>query len=130
LNHKFETTRWNLLAVDPCTLQTNIPGVFAGGDVITGPATVIEAIAAGKMAAASIDSYIRGRKFEGYKRPRFRMRIEAIQLTKEEEDLKRPKMPLLSVDKRLQSFEEVELGCTEEMAIREAKRCRRCDLEK
>ncbi|MFB0564832.1 MAG: NADH-quinone oxidoreductase subunit NuoF [Candidatus Aminicenantaceae bacterium] len=130
LDHMFEITQSNLLSIDPCTLQTNVPGVFAGGDAVTGPATVIEAIAAGKKAAASIDSYIRGKKFEGYKRPRPRMRIEPIQLTKEEEELKRPEMPLLSVDKRLQSFEEVELGYTEEMAICEAKRCRRCDLEK
>jgi len=130
LDHKFQISRWNFLAVDPCNLQTNVPDVFAGGDVVTGPSTVIEAIAAGKKAAASIDSYLRGKEFEGYKRPKPRMRIEPIQLTKEEEELKRPEMPLLSVDKRLQSFEEVELGYTEEMAIREAKRCRRCDLEK
>ncbi len=130
LDHKFKTTRWNLLVVDACTLQTSVPGVFAGGDVVTGHATVVEAIAAGKTAAASIDSYLRGEKFEGYRRPRSRKRIEPIQLTKKEEELKRPKMPLLRIDKRLQSFKEVELGYTEEMAIREAKRCRRCDLEK
>jgi NADH-quinone oxidoreductase subunit F len=128
-DHKFEITRWNLLLVDSFTLQTNIPGVFAGGDVVTGPSTVIEAIAAGKKGATSIDSYIRGKKFEGYKRPRPRMRIEPIQLTKEEEELKRPEMPLMSINKTRQSFEEVELGYTEKMAIREAKRCRRCDLE-
>ncbi len=129
LNRKFEISNWNLLVVDPYTLQTNVSGVFAGGDVVTGPATVIEAIAAGKKAAASIDNYISGKKFEGYKRPKPRMQIEPIQLTKEEEELKRPKMPLLSRNKRLQSFEEVELGYTEKMAIREAKRCRRCDIE-
>ncbi|MFX0069425.1 MAG: FAD-dependent oxidoreductase, partial [Candidatus Hodarchaeota archaeon] len=130
LDHNFKISRWHQLVVDPCTLQTNEPGIFAGGDIVTGPATVIEAIAAGKKAAASIDSYLRGEKFEGYRRPRFRKRIEAIQLTKDEKDLKRPKMPLLRINKRLQSFKEVELGYTEEMAIREAKRCRRCDLEK
>lgn len=130
LDHNFETSRWNLLVVDPSTLQTNVSGIFAGGDVVTGPATVIEAIAAGKKAALSVDCYLRGKKFEGYERPRFRMRIEAIQLTKDEGDLKRPEMPLLSIDKRLQNFEEVELGYAEETAIREAKRCRRCDLEK
>lgn len=129
LEYMFEITHLNLLAVDPCTLQTNVPGVFAGGDVVTGPATVIEAIASGKKAAASIDCYLRGKKYEGYERPRPRMRIEPVQLSKEEEELKRPEMPLLRVDKRLLSFEEVELGYAEKMAIREAKRCRRCDLE-
>ena len=130
LDNKFQISRWHLLTVDSRTLQTNEPDVFAGGDVVTGPSTVIEAIAAGKKAALSIDSYIRGEKFEGYVRPRPRMRVEPIQLAKEEEELKRPEMPLMNVNKRLQSFEEVELGYTEEMAIREAKRCRRCDLEK
>ncbi len=129
LDRKFEISRWNQIVVDPYTLQTNVSGVFAGGDVVTGPATVIEAIAAGKKAAASIDSYIKEKKFEGYKRPKPRMRIEPVKLTKEEEELKRPEMPLLSINKRLQSFAEVELGYTEKMAIREAKRCRRCDIE-
>lgn len=47
------------IAVDPMTMETNLPGVFAGGDAVSGPATVIEAIVAGKRAAASIDRYLR-----------------------------------------------------------------------
>ncbi|MFQ6080452.1 MAG: FAD-dependent oxidoreductase [Candidatus Bathyarchaeia archaeon] len=53
-------TRRNTIAVDPVTLETSLRGVFAGGDVISGPATVIEAIAAGKRAAVSIDRYLTG----------------------------------------------------------------------
>lgn len=53
-------TRRNTIAVDPITLETSMPGVFAGGDATSGPATVIEAIAAGKRAAVSIDRYLRG----------------------------------------------------------------------
>ena len=53
-------TRRNTVAVDPVTLETSLPGVFAGGDVVSGPATVIEAIAAGKMAADSISQYLKG----------------------------------------------------------------------
>jgi len=53
-------TRRNTIAVDPVTLETSLPGIFAGGDVISGPATVVEAIAAGKRAAVSIDRYLRG----------------------------------------------------------------------
>lgn len=49
-----------LLQVDPLTLETNIPGVFAGGDVVTGPASIIEAVGAGKRAAVSIHRYLRG----------------------------------------------------------------------
>ncbi|MGD8505121.1 MAG: FAD-dependent oxidoreductase [Candidatus Bathyarchaeota archaeon] len=54
-----EVTEWNTIAVDPLTLETSMPGVFAGGDVVSGPASVIEAIAAGKRAAASIHRYLR-----------------------------------------------------------------------
>jgi heterodisulfide reductase subunit A len=47
------------LWVNPMTMETSVKGVFAGGDVVTGPATVIEAIRAGKEAAESIESYLR-----------------------------------------------------------------------
>lgn len=53
-------TRRNTIAVDPVTLETNLPSVFAGGDIISGPATVIEAIATGKRATVSMDRYLRG----------------------------------------------------------------------
>jgi len=49
-----------VIAVDPMTMETSLPGVFAGGDVVSGPATVIEAIAAGRRAAVSIDCYLKG----------------------------------------------------------------------
>ncbi|MEM3673127.1 MAG: FAD-dependent oxidoreductase [Candidatus Bathyarchaeia archaeon] len=48
------------LQVDPLTLETNVPGVFAGGDIATGPASIIEAVGAGKRAAVSIHLYLRG----------------------------------------------------------------------
>jgi len=59
-DHGLEVSRWNLLTVNPETLQTNRPGIFAGGDVITGPATVVEAVAAGKKAAKYIAEYLQG----------------------------------------------------------------------
>jgi NADPH-dependent glutamate synthase beta subunit-like oxidoreductase len=55
-----KTTRHGTLAVDPNTLATTRRGVFAGGDAVTGPSIAIEAIAAGKKAAVSIDKYLRG----------------------------------------------------------------------
>lgn len=60
LPREVEVTEGNNIVVDPLTLETSMPGVFAGGDVVSGPATVIEAIAAGKIAAVSIDRYLRG----------------------------------------------------------------------
>jgi len=55
-----EVNRWGNIVADPATGRTSKPGVFAGGDIVTGAATVIEAMGAGKRAAAAIDSYLRG----------------------------------------------------------------------
>jgi len=55
-----ERTRWERLAVDENRLVTNVPGVFAGGDFVSGPGMVIEAIAAGRRGAIAIDKYLRG----------------------------------------------------------------------
>jgi NADPH-dependent glutamate synthase beta subunit-like oxidoreductase len=57
---ELETTKRNTIEVNPFTLETSMPGIFAGGDVVLGPATVIEAIAAGMRAAVSIDCYLKG----------------------------------------------------------------------
>jgi NADH-quinone oxidoreductase subunit F len=123
---------WNTIEVDPETLHTNIEGVFAGGDVVTGPNNVTEAIAHGKIAAQMIDKYIKGEKLERkYEVTRPAIQVESLQLSEEEiESLKKPGMSLLPVSQRIESFKEVELGYTEAEAIAEAKRCLRCDLEK
>ena len=52
--------KWNTFDVDPVTFATNVPGVFAGGDEVTGPATVVKAVYAGKEAAVSIDRFLKG----------------------------------------------------------------------
>jgi NADH-quinone oxidoreductase subunit F len=124
-------SKWNTLEVDPETLSTNIKGIFAGGDVVTGPNTVTEAMAHGKTAAQMIDKYIKGEKLERkYKVTRPALYVEAVKLTEEEtKSLKRPKVQSLLVEQRLKDFSEVELGFTEADAILEAKRCLRCDLE-
>jgi NADPH-dependent glutamate synthase beta subunit-like oxidoreductase len=70
LPKEIEVTEKNTIDVDPFTLETSMPGVFAGGDVVLGPATVIEAIVAGKRAAVSIDRYLEGRDIKtGEKMP-------------------------------------------------------------
>ena len=119
-------TKWGTLIVDPDTLMTERPGVFAGGDVVTGPASVIEAIAAGRRAASSIDKYLGG---DGD--------ISETLISPEEdapfelEEGERPRVPIrtLKVPERLGGFREVELGYTAEEAISEARRCLMCDLE-
>jgi NADPH-dependent glutamate synthase beta subunit-like oxidoreductase/ferredoxin len=118
----------NTLMADPDTLATSRDGVFAGGDAVTGPASVIEAIAAGRKAAISIDGYLGGEGVieetlappEGIAMP--------LDILKPAEEKRLP-IPALPLSERLNSFTEAECGYTEEMAIREAKRCLRCDLE-
>jgi heterodisulfide reductase subunit A len=123
LSQDLAYTAWETLSVDQITLQTNIDGVFAGGDAVSGPAGVIEAIAAGKEAAISIDRYLRGLDLaEG--RPRALKKVEKV--SKEGVETKpRMSMPLMEVERR-KGFEEVELGFDEKMAIEEAKRCLNC----
>ena len=119
------------IVVDPETFATNKEGIFAGGDVVTGANTVVEAMAAGKVASESIDKYLRGesltRVYEVTKPSIF---VEALELTEEElAQLKRIEMPTLSAEERSKNFKEVELGFDEKMAMKEARRCLRCELE-
>ena len=123
-------SKWNTIVIDEETFLTNRKGVFAGGDAVTGPRTVVEAIAAGKSAAESIEKYLEGKSLtREYKLRRPSIYVEPIELTDEElQDAKRPKMPKLPIKERKKNFKEVELGLTEEMAIKEARRCLRCEL--
>ena len=119
-------SQWQTLAVDPVTRQTNIPGVFAGGDVVDGPMDVIWAIAAGNEAAESIDRYLSGKDMkEG--RPQ---KLERVKEISKEGAVKqaRVEMPVLEVNKRQGNFAEVELGLSKEAAIAEAKRCLSCSV--
>jgi NADPH-dependent glutamate synthase beta subunit-like oxidoreductase len=118
----------NAIVVDPETLATNRRGVFAGGDAATGPASVVEAVAAGRKAAGSIDRYLGGAGvIDGALAPSFR--IEPW-LGKEEDfaGLQRIEMPLLSPGVRRHSFAEIEQGFDREMAVKEAHRCLKCSL--
>ena len=118
--------RGNTVQVDPDTLATSREGVFAGGDAVTGPASVIEAIAAGRQAAISIDKYMGGGGVidEVLAPPEREMAS-----LEEAEEKWRPQIPALPVEKRLGGFDEVELDWSEEAAVEEAGRCLRCDLE-
>jgi len=124
-------TKWGTILADEEVLLTNREGVFAGGDAFTGPKTVVEAIAAGKTAAESIEKYLQGKKLaRDYKLSRPSIYVEPIELTEEEiQKAKRAKMPKLSLNARKKNFKEVELGLNEEKAVKEARRCLRCELE-
>jgi NADPH-dependent glutamate synthase beta subunit-like oxidoreductase len=119
------------IKVDLHTMETGLNGVFAGGDAVSGPATVVEAIASGKKAAASIDAFIRGvERPKAPPLPLRRMKVPKIDVSPEKaEQLKRPEIPLLPMSERKSTFKQVELGLTKKMARDEGKRCLRCDLE-
>jgi NADH-quinone oxidoreductase subunit F len=106
------------------TGATNLDGVFAGGDCVTGPDTVIEAIAAGKRAASAIDKYLGG---DGslFAKPEVVRKLTAPII---ETETPREHVPCVPVEKRISDFTEVELGYTAGMAQKEAARCLRCDV--
>jgi NADH-quinone oxidoreductase subunit F len=122
-----KTTSSGTLATNLVTLQTSQEGVFAGGDVVTGGATIVEAIAQGQRAAVSIDRYLGG---SGRLPPDVSYSVR--QPTEEElaETLPRVEEPMLPVEDRIGSFCEVICTLTEAQARGEARRCLRCQLER
>jgi len=120
--------KWNNIDVDPVTFVTNVPGVFAGGDVVTGPQTVVKAVYAGKEAAKSIDRYLKG---EDIKAGRERDWTQGLADPGDVSNVRkeaRVKYPHLKPEERKSNFREVGLGFTEEDAVREAKRCLSCGI--
>jgi heterodisulfide reductase subunit A-like polyferredoxin len=114
------------IAIDPLTGATNIEGVYAGGDAVTGPAYAIDAIAAGKRAAKSIDLYLRGIKDETYSeqhQPQKLTEMEVESLKGLVPSKKRVEMGEVPVSERLDNFREVALGFTTQEAVTEAMRC-------
>ncbi len=133
-NGHFPRNKNGTLVVDDVTLATNVPGVFAGGDVVTGASTVVQAMAGGWRAAVSVDRYLKGqdlykdRIYTAAKRadvPRDEAAAEAAG-----EARGRAVMPQLGAAMRVCSFTEVNTGFDEQTALSEAKRCLRCDLER
>ncbi len=118
------------LVVDKNT-ATNIPGIFAGGDIVTGPSSVIEAVAAGKNAAVAIDCYLRGKPYPELDSNRAIARMDDPVMKfhlREVEKEPRAIMPVLDVKERTNCFREIRLGLSEEEAVREARRCLTCRI--
>lgn len=122
----------NTIKSNPSTMATNVPGIFAGGDVATGSRSVIQAVAAGRRAADSIHEFLmkplplfesdarfnfsKGKRFEDVDLHNFDG--ASLQLGE--------MMPVRSPERRIHDFDEAELGLSEEMARREAERCLQC----
>ena len=124
-------TEWGTLSVDPVTLQTNIDGVFAGGDVVSGPADVIAAIAAGKRAACSIEAYLKGEELsieEGGKVQKL-SKGEVAKIKERFASRSRVKVSKLEPETRVSSFEEIERSYSPDEAQEEAGRCLASEIE-
>jgi heterodisulfide reductase subunit A2 len=117
------------ILTDPESLATSRPGVFAGGDCTLGPATFVQAVAQGRQAALSIRSFL---AYGGLQEVPPKERPVPKELLPAEELRARPigrsEMPVLSSEERKRSFEQIELGFTEEMAQSEGQRCLSCGL--
>ncbi len=117
-------TKGDLIIADETTLETNQKGVFASGDIVIGPSTVIDAIAAGKRAAESIERYLNG---VDLKEGRDKLKVLAKDIPIDDV-VPEPRQPLPEhmPESLLDNFDEIELGFTPEMASIEANRCLSC----
>ena len=126
---RVELTPQGTIKVDPQTLATSAPGLFAGGDVAFGPRNLIEAVANGKRAALSIDDYLRGIKTNLV----VNLRIEELPTRsysrpEDYEKCERKTPPVISLDRRT-GISEVELGYDEAQAREQAERCLYCHIQ-
>ncbi|HET7150465.1 MAG TPA: FAD-dependent oxidoreductase, partial [Candidatus Acidoferrum sp.] len=120
-----ETTRQGTLKIDPATLMTTAPGIFAAGDIAFGPRLIINAVADGKKAAEQIDKFLRGAEWQP--KPQF-VQITVLdhhKMAEEYDEYSRLAVPTIPLERRT-GVSEVETGFTEEQARREASRCLQC----
>jgi NADPH-dependent glutamate synthase beta subunit-like oxidoreductase len=117
-------TEWGTMNVDPLTLQSDDPDIFAGGDAIRGPRSVVEAIGDGRQAGVSMVRYLSGQNLRLGRGAELRT-VENPQ--KEIYDpAPRAQMPYLEAKKRVKNFSEVQKGLVKKVAVQEAKRCISC----
>jgi formate dehydrogenase major subunit len=127
-------TAWGI-AADERTLETNLPGVFAGGDGVLGADLAVRAVAAGRMAAAAIHQFLSGQAVTGEAvTTAIAMRpiddAERAAMFRAIEQAARVRAPLIPMERRVASFEEVEGRLPDEDAVREARRCLTCGCRK
>jgi NADPH-dependent glutamate synthase beta subunit-like oxidoreductase len=132
-DEQIKLNKWGYMEVDPHTLQTSKPGVFVGGDAVSGGGTIIEAINAGKVAAKYIDKYLRGEPVEEDLADKIKRLAVYLGAQDSREPLApsvdygtREKMPMVEPEVRKHTFDPTELGYTLEQCKNEADRCLRC----
>jgi formate dehydrogenase beta subunit len=120
---KVEISPRGLIAVNPQTLMTSAPGIFAGGDCVFGPRLIIDSVADGKRAAIGIDEHLRGRKHPG---PIIEVEIlKRHAMPLDYLDIYRQPVPMLPLERRT-GVTEVEVGYDAQSAMEEAQRCLHC----
>ncbi|MGQ9506453.1 MAG: FAD-dependent oxidoreductase [Candidatus Bathycorpusculaceae bacterium] len=126
--NQFKISPLGVIEVNPSTMETSVSGVFACGDIVKGPTSIVEALASGRQAAFAIDKHLGGAGslkdtfFELEKLNGYLGKVEKFAYKQQ------VPMPCLPVESRKGNFLEVELGYDEKMAREEANRCLRCDL--
>lgn len=129
-DYPVKLNKWGDIEINGTTFQTSEMNIFAGGDCVTGPATVIQAVAAGRHAAQAMDSYLMKGYIREMKTNYSCSRGTMEDLPKWEFEkmprIPRAKLPSLSIDERVSNFNEVELGFNEQTAKEQASRCLRC----
>ena len=133
LEAQIKTSPGGQIKVNPGTQATNHPQIWAGGDFVSGPRTVIQAVAAGRRAAESINRFLRKeKKTSVFVSAKFNFsrgkKLNEVDVSQYEHLPTQPRevMPTRDPEFRINDFDEVELGYTPEMAMREAKRCLKC----
>ena len=124
------TSPWCTIITERGNTRTNVADIFAGGDAVTGPATVVEAIAAGKQASLDIHHYLSGGSGPAPAvRPQKRRRVPFQAIAAEDKIANhRVPTPFLDMEQRRSNFARVELDYTPQEAQQEAQRCLRCDI--
>ena len=125
---QLESRNQTFIQVNPVTGQTSEKWIFAGGDAVTGPSSVVEAVAAGERAAVGIDWYLTGQNHAFWREAH---EVDtSFDPDAEPSDAPREKLNLIAVERRRNNFAEVEQPWCESVAVRQAGRCLRCDYGK
>ncbi|MEA1972862.1 MAG: FAD-dependent oxidoreductase, partial [Candidatus Cloacimonadota bacterium] len=121
-----ETTKWDTVKVDPITYATNIADVFAGGDVVLGPASVVEAVGQAFEAVISIERYLCGKDMNEGRDQKNNLPAREYQTYVPNEN----RVPIHHKDpkERIKNYDETEIGYNEEEAQKEANRCLDCGI--
>ncbi|MEW6386487.1 MAG: NAD(P)-binding protein [Thermodesulfobacteriota bacterium] len=121
-------SRWGTIEVDEITYETSRPGVFAAGDVHTGPWIAIEAVGGGIEAAESIDRFLQGLELKEGREKGKEAHARWAEIPKDEEGRPREVMPTLPPEHTCKVFDEIAQGYSEAQALAEASRCLNCGI--